>query len=199
MDLKQFDFHFQQDGVVDDEPITKMDLNELLSEAGYEVVGEASDGFDAVEICRKKHPDLVLMDIKMPLLDGLAAAKIIRSENLAETVMMMTAYSEREFVEQAKDCGVGGYLVKPIDEKSLIPNIEVAVNRSREIGKLRKDIEKVNGRLESRAVTEKAKGLLMEQLKMTEQEAYDYIRKLSQTKHLSMKRVAEMILTKSEV
>ena len=185
--------------IADDEPITKMDLNELLSEAGYEVVGEASDGFDAVEICRKKHPDLVLMDIKMPLLDGLAAAKIIRSENLAETVMMMTAYSEREFVEQAKDCGVGGYLVKPIDEKSLIPNIEVAVNRSREIGKLRKDIEKVNGRLESRAVAEKAKGLLMEQQKMTEQEAYDYIRKLSQTKHLSMKRVAEMILTKSEV
>lgn len=185
--------------IADDEPITKMDLNELLSEAGYEVVGEASDGFDAVEICRKKHPDLVLMDIKMPLLDGLAAAKIIRSENLAETVMMMTAYSEREFVEQAKDCGVGGYLVKPIDEKSLIPNIEVAVNRSREIGKLRKDIEKVNGRLESRAVTEKAKGLLMEQQKMTEQAAYDYIRKLSQTKHLSMKRVAEMILTKSEV
>ena len=185
--------------IADDDPITKMDLNELLSEAGYEVVGEASDGFDAVEICRKKHPDLVLMDIKMPLLDGLAAAKIIRSENLAETVMMMTAYSEREFVEQAKDCGVGGYLVKPIDEKSLIPNIEVAVNRSREIGKLRKDIEKVNGRLESRAVTEKAKGLLMEQQKMTEQEAYDYIRKLSQTKHLSMKRVAEMILTKSEV
>ena len=185
--------------IADDEPITKMDLNELLSEAGYEEVGEASDGFDAVEICRKKHPDLVLMDIKMPLLDGLAAAKIIRSENLAETVMMMTAYSEREFVEQAKDCGVGGYLVKPIDEKSLIPNIEVAVNRSREIGKLRKDIEKVNGRLESRAVTEKAKGLLMEQQKMTEQEAYDYIRKLSQTKHLSMKRVAEMILTKSEV
>ena len=185
--------------IADDEPITKMDMNELLSEAGYEVVGEASDGFDAVEICRKKHPDLVLMDIKMPLLDGLAAAKIIRSENLAETVMMMIAYSEREFVEQAKDCGVGGYLVKPIDEKSLIPNIEVAVNRSREIGKLRKDIEKVNGRLESRAVTEKAKGLLMEQQKMTEQEAYDYIRKLSQTKHLSMKRVAEMILTKSEV
>lgn len=185
--------------IADDEPITKMDLNELLSEAGYEVVGEASDGFDAVEICRKKHPDLVLMDIKMPLLDGLAAAKIIRSENLAETVMMMTAYSEREFVEQAKGCGVGGYLVKPIDEKSLIPNIEVAVNRSREIGKLRKDIEKVNGRLESRAVTEKAKGLLMEQQKLTEQEAYDYIRKLSQTKHLSMKRVAEMIMTKSEV
>lgn len=184
--------------IADDEPITKMDLNELLSEAGYKVVGEASDGFDAVELCRQKHPDLVLMDIKMPLLDGLSAAKIIHSEQLAETVMMMTAYSEREFVEQAKECGVGGYLVKPIDEKSLIPNIEVAVNRSREIGKLRKDIEKVNGRLESRAVIEKAKGLLMEQEQFTEQEAYDYIRRLSQTKHLSMKRVAEIILTRSD-
>ena len=184
--------------IADDEPITKMDLNELLQEAGYEVVGEASDGFDAVEVCRQKHPNLVLLDIKMPLLDGLSAAKIIHEENLAETIMMMTAYSEREFIEQAKECGVGGYLVKPIDEKSLIPNIEVAVNRSREIGKLRKDIEKVNGRLESRVVVEKAKGQLMEQQNMTEQVAYDYIRKLSQTKHLSMKRVAEMILARSE-
>lgn len=184
--------------IADDEPITKMDLNELLREAGYEVVGEASDGFDAVEICRQKRPNLVLLDIKMPLLDGLSAAKIIHEENLAETIMMMTAYSEREFIEQAKECGVGGYLVKPIDEKSLIPNIEVAVNRSREIGKLRKDIEKVNGRLESRVIVEKAKGQLMEQQAMTEQVAYEYIRKLSQTKHLSMKRVAEMILARSE-
>lgn len=184
--------------IADDEPITKMDLNELLCEAGYEVVGEASDGFDAVELCRQKHPNLVLLDIKMPLLDGLSAAKIIHEENLAETIMMMTAYSEREFIEQAKECGVGGYLVKPIDEKSLIPNIEVAVNRSREIGRLRKDIEKANGRLESRVVVEKAKGRLMEQQDMTEQAAYEYIRKLSQTKHLSMKRVAEMILARSE-
>ena len=184
--------------IADDEPITKMDLNELLCEAGYEVVGEASDGFDAVELCRQKHPNLVLLDIKMPLLDGLSAAKIIHEEGLAETIMMMTAYSEREFIEQAKECGVGGYLVKPIDEKSLIPNIEVAVNRSREIGRLRKDIEKVNGRLESRVIVEKAKGRLMEQQNMTEQIAYEYIRKLSQTKHLSMKRVAEMILARSE-
>lgn len=184
--------------IADDEPITKMDLNELLSEAGYEVVGEASDGFDAVEICRQKHPNLVLLDIKMPLLDGLSAAKIIHEENLAETIMMMTAYSERGFIEQAKESGVGGYLVKPIDEKSLIPNIEMAVNRSREIGKLRKDIAKANDRLENRAIIEKAKGQLMQQEKISEQEAYDYIRRLSQTKHLSMKRVAEIILKRSE-
>lgn len=184
--------------IADDEPITKMDLNELLQEAGYEVVGEASDGFDAVEICRQTHPNLILLDIKMPLLDGLSAAKIIHEENLAETIIMMTAYSEREFIEQAKECGVGGYLVKPIDEKSLIPNIEVVVNRSQEIGRLRKDIEKANVRLESRVLIEKAKGQIMQKQNMTEQNAYDYIRKLSQAKHLSMKRVAEMILARSE-
>lgn len=184
--------------IADDEPITKMDLNELLQEAGYEVVGEASDGFDAVEICRQTHPNLILLDIKMPLLDGLSAAKIIHEENLAETIIMMTAYSEREFIEQAKECGVGGYLVKPIDEKSLVPNIEVVVNRSQEIGKLRKDIEKANVRLESRVLVEKAKGHIMQKQNLTEQNAYDYIRKLSQTKHLSMKRVAEMILARSE-
>ena len=184
--------------IADDEPITKMDLRELLEEAGYEVVGEASDGFDAVEICRQTHPNLVLLDIKMPLLDGLSAAKIIHQEDLAETIMMMTAYSEREFIEQAKECGVGGYLVKPIDEKSLIPNIEIVVNRSQEIGRLRKDIEKANVRLESRVLVEKAKGQIMQKQNMTEQNAYDYIRKLSQAKHLSMKRVAEMILARCE-
>ena len=184
--------------IADDEPITKMDLRELIEEAGYEVVGEASDGFDAVEICRQTHPNLVLLDIKMPLLDGLSAAKIIHQEDLAETIMMMTAYSEREFIEQAKECGVGGYLVKPIDEKSLIPNIEVVVNRSQEIGRLRKDIEKANVRLESRVLVEKAKGQIMQKQNMTEQNAYDYIRKLSQAKHLSMKRVAEMILARCE-
>ncbi len=184
--------------IADDEPITKMDLNELLQEAGYEVVGEASDGFDAVEICRQTRPNLILLDIKMPLLDGLSAAKIIHEENLAETIIMMTAYSEREFIEQAKECGVGGYLVKPIDEKSLIPNIEVGVNRSQEIGRLRKDIEKANVRLESRVLVEKAKGQIMQKQNLSEQNAYDYIRKLSQAKHLSMKRVAEMILARSE-
>ncbi len=130
--------------IADDEPITRMDLKELLSGEGYQVVGEAADGFDAVEVCKQARPDLVLMDIKMPLLDGLSAAKIVYEENLADTVMMLTAYSEREFVDQAKDVGVAGYLVKPIDEKSLIP-----------------------------------------------------IRKLSQTKNLSMRRVAEIILMKS--
>ena len=183
--------------IADDEPITRMDLKELLTGEGYQVVGEAADGFDAVEICKQTRPDLVLMDIKMPLLDGLSAAKIIYEEGLADTVMMLTAYSEREFVEHAKDVGVAGYLVKPIDEKSLIPSIELAVARSKDMKKLRKDIQKVSERLENRSIIEKAKGQVMAQQGMTEQEAYEYIRKLSQAKCLSMRRVSEIILMKS--
>lgn len=183
--------------IADDEPISRMDLKELLTEGGYTVVAEVSDGFDAVENCKLYHPDLVLLDIKMPFLDGLAAAKIIYEEELADTIIMLTAYSEREFVEQAKDYGVSGYLVKPIDEKSLIPSIELAVARSKDMKKLRKDMQKVSERLENRSIIEKAKGQVMAQEGMTEQDAYDYIRKLSQTKNLSMRRVAEIILMKS--
>ena len=183
--------------IADDEPITRMDLKELLADEGYEVVGEAADGFDAVEACKQYQPDLVLMDIKMPLLDGLSAAKIVYEENLADTVIMLTAYSEREFVEQAKDIGVAGYLVKPIDEKSLVPSIELAVARSKDMKRLRKDMQKVSERLENRSIIEKAKGQVMAQEGMSEQDAYDYIRKLSQTKNLSMRRVAEIILMKS--
>jgi len=183
--------------IADDEPISRMDLKELLSEGGYTVLSEVSDGFDAVEQCKLYHPDLVILDIKMPFLDGISAAKIIYEEELADTIIMLTAYSVREFVEQAKGYGVSGYLVKPIDEKSLVPSIELAVARSRELKRLRKDMAKVSERLESRSVIEKAKGVIMQEQSMTEQEAYDYIRKLSLDKHLSMRRVAEIILVKN--
>ena len=183
--------------IADDEPISRMDLKELLTEGGYTVVAEVSDGFDAVENCKLYHPDLVLLDIKMPFLDGLAAAKIIYEEELADTIIMLTAYSEREFVEQAKDYGVSGYLVKPIDEKSLIRSIELAVARSQDIDRLRKDYEEVSSRLEDRGVIEKAKGLVMAEQEITEQQAYDYIRGLSLTKHLSMRKVSEMLLRRS--
>lgn len=182
--------------IADDEPISRMDLKELLTEGGYTVVAEVSDGFDAVENCKLYHPDLVLFDIKMPFLDGLAAAKIIYEEELADTIIMLTAYSEREFVEQAKDYGVSGYLVKPIDEKSLIPNIELVVAQSKEMKRLRKDMAKVSERLANRSIIEKAKGQVMQEQNLSEQEAYHYIRKLSQLKGLSMRRVAEMILVK---
>ena len=180
--------------IADDEPITRMDLKEFLEERGYSVLGEATDGFDTIEVCKKIKPDLVLMDIKMPLLDGLSAARILQQEQIGATIVLLTAYSEREFIDSAKEIGVSGYLVKPIDEKSIIPCIELAVARSREMQKLQKDIAKVEERLESRSIIEKAKGKIMERNGLCEQEAYDFIRKLSLTKNLSMRRVAEIIL-----
>ena len=184
--------------VADDEPVTKMDLRELLVSAGYEGVAEASDGLDAVELCRQYRPDLILMDVKMPFLDGLSAARMIHEEGLAGAIIMLTAYSERDFIDRAKSCGVGGYLVKPIDEKSLVPSIELAIARSQELRQLRRDMEKTAARLENRIVIEKAKGVVMAEQKLTEQEAYDYIRNLSLTKHMSMSRIAEFILMQKE-
>ena len=183
--------------VIDDEPITRMDLKEILESKGCHVLGEAGDGFDAIELCRKNNPDLVLLDIKMPLLDGISAAKIIHDEGLAETVVLLTAYNEKEFIEGAKKSGVGGYLVKPIDEKSLMPSIELAVARSRDMKKLRQDYKEVSDRLESRKFIEKAKGIIMNQCNLSEQDAYDYIRNLSKRKEISMRRVAEIILMRT--
>ena len=180
--------------IADDEPITRMDIKEILEEKGYEVIGEAADGFDAVELCKAKKPELVLMDIKMPLLDGLSAARIMMEEDVDAAIVLLTAYSEREFIDSAKDLGVSGYLVKPIDEKSLIPSIELAVARNREMRKLRRDIAKVSERLENRSIIEKAKGRIIERDGLSEQEAYDFIRKLSLEKGMSMRRVAEILL-----
>lgn len=180
--------------IADDEPITRMDLKEMLESEGYQVIQEAADGFDAVEACKKHRPDLILMDIKMPLLDGFAAARIINEEMLADTIVILTAYSEKDFVEQAKSVGADGYLVKPIEERALIPSIELAMARSAEMKKLRIDIQKVSDRLENRVLIEKAKGRIMLKHQMTEQAAYDYIRRLSLDKAVSMRRVAEMIL-----
>ena len=180
--------------IADDEPITRMDIKEILEEKGYEVIGEAADGFDAVELCKAQKPELVLMDIKMPLLDGLSAARIMMEEDVDAAIVLLTAYSEREFIDSAKDLGVSGYLVKPIDEKSLIPSIELAVARNREMRKLRRDIAKVSERLENRSIIEKAKGRIMERDGLSEQEAYDFIRKLSLEKGMSMRRVAEILL-----
>ena len=180
--------------IADDEPITRMDLKEMLEAAGYDVVGEASDGFDAVTLCRKHSPDLVFMDIKMPLLDGLNAAKIIQKENLAGGIVLITAYSGKEFVEKATKVGAIGYVVKPIDEKSLIPTLEVAIAKSAEIKKIKVDIEKVCSKLEERKIIEKAKGLLMQRDEITEQDAYDNIRSLSMNKRCSMGDIAQAII-----
>lgn len=185
--------------IADDEPITRMDLRELLQESGYNVVAEAGDGFDAVEACKKHHPDLVLMDIKMPYLDGLSASRLIIEENLADAVVLLTAYGEKEFVEEAKVIGISGYLVKPINAKSLIPTIELLFKHIHEIKKLRRDINEISERFENRTIIEKAKGRVMEELSMTEEEAYRYIKNLSLCKSISMRHVADLILQQSKV
>ena len=180
--------------VADDEPISRMDITEILGEAGYTVVGEASDGFDAVEMCRKHGPDLVLMDIKMPLLDGLKAARIIRDEKLAGAVLLLTAYSGKEFVDQAKAVGVAGYLVKPVSEASLLPMIEVAVSQAGTISRMEADMARVTEQLENRKLIEKAKGILMASEKISEDEAFRRIRKLSMDKQRPMKDIAKIII-----
>lgn len=180
--------------VADDEPITRMDLSEILRDAGYNVVGEASDGFDAVELCKKYSPHLVLMDVKMPLLDGIKASKVIIEEKLANGVILLTAYSGREFIDQAKEAGVMGYIVKPISKKSLIPAIEVAISKSEEITKILYDAEKVKNKLKGRKIIEKAKGILMEKYSVSEKEAYSKIRKLSMDKRCPMEDIASAII-----
>lgn len=180
--------------IADDEPITRMDIKEILEKEGHNVVAEAADGFDAVEYCRNQHPDLVVMDVKMPLLDGITAARIITEENLAETVVLLTAYCDREFIEEAKEAEVSGYFVKPVEERTFLPGLEIAVERNREMKKIQKECQAVTRRLESRTVVEQAKGVIMSKRGLSEQEAYDYIRNISRVKNLSMKKVAEIIL-----
>lgn len=180
--------------IADDEPITRMDIREMLEEAGYNVVGEASDGFDAIEICRKFSPNIVIMDIKMPLLDGINASKIIIQEGLADGIILLSAYSDTNFVEKAKEAGVIGYLVKPLDNKSLIPAVEVAISRAKEIKEIKTNMINVQKKLEARKVIEKAKGILMVEHGITEQEAFSMIRNLSMKKRVTMEDISEIII-----
>jgi response regulator NasT len=180
--------------IADDEPITRMDVREILENAGYTVLGEASDGFDAVELCKKYTPDLVLLDIKMPLLDGLKASRIIREQKLAKGVLLITAYSGKEFVDQAKEIGVMGYVVKPIREESLLPMVEVAIAKGEEMDQMSREIDRAKDQLESRKLIEKAKGLLMKQQDVSEEEAFQMIRKICMDKRCSMKEIAKIIL-----
>lgn len=184
--------------IADDEPITRMDVAEMLEEAGYDVVGKASDGFDAVEMCKKSKPDLVILDVKMPLLDGLMAAKIINEESLAGGIVLLTAYSGHEFVEKAKNVGVISYLVKPVTKQALLPAVEIAMHKGKEITEIKKAHQKTNERLEARIVVDRAKSILMTRDEMTEEEAYNYIRKMSMDKRCTMKDIANIILMSKE-
>ena len=180
--------------IVDDEPVIRMDFREILTLNGYFVAGEAADGFDAVELCRREKPDLVIMDIKMSVFDGLSAAEVILSEGLSDCVILVSAYNDKEYVEEAKKVGVMNYLIKPIDEKSIIPAIEVALSRNEEMRAMKSEVEKLEKKLEDRKIIEKAKGIIMHREKISEEEAYCMLRNMSMKKRCSLRTLAEIIV-----
>lgn len=180
--------------IADNESIIRMDLKEILEEAGHTVVGEATDGLKAVELARKYQPELVIMDIKMPEMDGITAAKIISNEKIAP-VLLLTAFSQKEIVEKAKDSGVLAYLVKPVKESNLFPAMEIALSRFQEFAELEHELEDVKNSLETRKILDRAKGILMDAYNLTESEAYRRIQQYSMSKRKSIREVAEAIIS----
>ncbi len=179
--------------IADNESIIRMDLKEMLEEAGHEVVGESFNGLKAIELTKELKPDLVIMDIKMPEMDGITAAKIITDAKLAP-VILLTAYSQKEIVDKAKDSGVLAYLVKPIKQSNLFPTIEIALSRFEEIKQLEKDLDNVKNSLEMRKTLDRAKGILMDAYNLSESEAYRRIQRYSMAKRKTIKEVAESII-----
>ena len=179
--------------VVEDEALIRLDLAEMLTEEGYVVAGEAGDGEQAVELARRLHPDLVIMDIKMPKVDGITAASTIVEERIAP-VVMLTAFSQRNLIEQARDAGAMAYLVKPFARHELVPAIELAVSRFAEVRALEGEVASLNDRLETRKIVDRAKGLLMTEQNMTEPEAFRWIQRTAMDRRTTMKAVAEAVV-----
>ena len=177
--------------VAEDETIIRLDLIEMLTEAGYEVVAHAENGAVAIEMAKLHKPDLAILDVKMPLVDGITAAQEIIE---IAPVLMLTAFSQRELVERARDAGVMAYVVKPFSINDLIPAIEVATSRHRQMKSLQAEVADVYERLESRKVIEKAKGILMSGLSLTEPQAFSWIQKTAMDRRLPMKEVAMAVI-----
>ena len=184
--------------IADDDPIIRMDLREMLTGLEYLVVGEAGDGQSAVNLARELRPDLVIMDIRMPEMDGIEAARALTAEDIAP-VLLLTAYSEPDLVQRATQAGVIGYLVKPFREAQLGPAIDVTLSRFREFRQVRTELGNVKEALDARKVIERAKGLLMERYSLTEPEAFRRIQKRSMDTRRSMKEIAEAILLADEL
>ena len=180
--------------IVDDEPIIRMDLADQLREVGIQVVAEAGDGFDAVDLARRHRPDVVLMDISMPVFDGLTAAGQIMSEKLAGTVIMITSFCDNEFIERAKQIGVGGYLVKPILSKSLLPAIEIALAQSRRVEEAKQREEEARKQVEDQKVISRARSILIEKQGMTEKEAMSFLQRESMKKRVSLVNYSRRVI-----
>lgn len=179
--------------VAEDEALIRMDLVEMLREEGYDVVGEAGDGQVAVELAEELKPDLVIMDVKMPRRDGIDAASEIAAKRIAP-VVILTAFSQRELVERARDAGAMAYLVKPFSITDLVPAVELAVSRFREVTALEREVADLSDRLEARKLIERAKSVLMVRQALTEPEAFKWIQRAAMDRRSTMKAVAQVVL-----
>ena len=180
--------------VAEDETIIRLDLVEMLTEAGYEVIAQAENGAVAVEHAKLHKPDLAILDVKMPEMDGITAAEQIIS---IAPVLMLTAFSQRELVERARDAGVMAYVVKPFSINDLIPAIEIAISRHKQMKSLEAEVADIYERLESRKVIDRAKGILMKALNLSEPEAFSWIQKTAMDRRISMKDVAAAVIDPS--
>jgi response regulator NasT len=179
--------------IAEDEALIRMDLAEMLAEEGYDVVGQASDGEQAVALAESLSPDLVLLDVKMPRLDGIAAAERIAEQRIAP-VVMLTAFSQRDLVERARDAGAMAYLVKPFSRSDLVPAIEMAVSRFTELTALEREVADLSERLETRKAVDRAKGVLQKRLGLSEPDAFRWIQKTAMDLRLSMRQVADGVV-----
>jgi AmiR/NasT family two-component response regulator len=180
--------------IAEDEALIRMDLAEMLTEEGYDVVGQAGDGAKAVELAEALRPDLVILDVKMPVLDGISAAERIASQRIAP-VVILTAFSQRDLVARARDAGAIAYLVKPFSKSDLVPAIEIAVSRFAELTLLEGEVADLRDRLETRKAVDRAKSVLQQQLQLSEPEAFRWIQKTAMDLRLSMRQVAEGVVT----
>jgi response regulator NasT len=182
--------------IAEDEALIRLDLAEMLAEEGYDVVGEAGDGETAVRLAGELKPDLIILDIKMPIMDGLAAAEKIAEARIAP-VVILTAFSQRELVDRAREAGAMAYLVKPFQKSDLVPAIEIALSRFAEFSALEAEVATLNERLETRKVVERAKGEMMTRYQMSEPQAFKWIQRTAMDHRLTMREVADRILAEA--
>nr|WP_170970415.1 response regulator [Streptomyces zhaozhouensis] len=183
--------------IAEDEALIRLDLKEMLEEEGYTVVGEAGDGQRAVELARELNPDLVILDVKMPVMDGISAAEKIAADSIAP-VLMLTAFSQRDLVERARDAGAMAYLVKPFSKSDVVPAIEIAVSRFQQLSSLAGEVADLTQRLETRKLVDRAKSVLQTEYGLSEPAAFRWIQKTSMDRRLSMRQVAEAVIEDAE-
>jgi len=182
--------------VAEDETLIRMDLVEMLTEAGYEVIAQATNGEEAIALANEHKPDLAILDVQMPVLDGISAAEKIIT---IAPVLMLTAFSQRELVDRARDAGVMAYVVKPFTISDLVPAIEIAISRHTQMRSLADEVADLHDRLETRKIIDRAKGILMKALNLTEPEAFSWIQRAAMDRRITMKEVAEAVISPSAV